>query len=339
MTGPLPHWLTSTMVLMYGPGVVVSQIGSSSGHLSSEDPHYWRCFLNDRALSDEGEAWRTYPARGVAELYTRSRLLLRGYWLDRYFLGERVYELQVATTQRRVPHAPPRHMCLLEGMTREDLKEEYEGSPTVTALSAGDYATYFSTRLQARLPEVREYTEERKKHRTAAYYRAEAEAEAEEEAEAAAPAGLARAILGDVPFPPGMEVALDPALDLGSAIIIPADLRQALPPPQPDPEHATHVPAQRYQELCQRFGFAQSYIARLYTERLGDWEVAEAPIPPVSAVTLLQLEVDRLRTRLEVEGIPLDFSEDEEDDDGSSSDDAPPSPPPQAAAGPSRRRR
>ncbi|KDP25889.1 hypothetical protein JCGZ_23734 [Jatropha curcas] len=52
---------------------------------STEDPHYWRCFLNDRTLSDllltpwEGEAWRTYPALGVAELYTRSRLLLRGY--------------------------------------------------------------------------------------------------------------------------------------------------------------------------------------------------------------------------------------------------------------------
>ncbi|KDP47003.1 hypothetical protein JCGZ_02439 [Jatropha curcas] len=114
---------------------------------SSEDPHYWRCFLNDRALSD------------------------------------------------------------------------------------------------ARLPEVREYTQERKKHQTPAYYRAEAEAEA---VALAGPAGA--------------------------------------------------------------------------------------------------LEVDRLRTRLEVEGIPLDFSEDEEDDDGSSSDgfssdDALPSPPPQAAAGPSRRRR
>ncbi|KDP30367.1 hypothetical protein JCGZ_17096 [Jatropha curcas] len=92
---------------------------------SSEDPHYWRCYLNDRALSDisaknflnnmppflfyrvfadssvlqllltpcEGEAWRTYPAREVAEAYTRSRFLLRGYWLDRCFLGERIYEL------------------------------------------------------------------------------------------------------------------------------------------------------------------------------------------------------------------------------------------------------
>ncbi|KDP27087.1 hypothetical protein JCGZ_20311 [Jatropha curcas] len=49
---------------------------------SFEDPHYWRCFLNDRALSDEGEAWRTYPARGVAELYTQLRLLLQGYWVD-----------------------------------------------------------------------------------------------------------------------------------------------------------------------------------------------------------------------------------------------------------------
>ncbi|KDP37495.1 hypothetical protein JCGZ_05934 [Jatropha curcas] len=286
---------------------------------SSEDPHYWRCFLNDRALSDllltpwEGEAWRTYPARGVAELYTRSRLLLRGYWLDRYFLGERVYESQ------------------------EDLEEEYEGSPADAPLSAGDYATYFSTRLQARLPEVREYTQERKKHRTAAYYRAEAEAEEE----AAAPAGPAGAVLGDVPFPPGMEVALDPAVGIGSAIIIPANLRQAPPPLQLDPEHATHVPAQRYQELCRRFGFARSYIARLYSERHErDLEIGRLrrhQSRQSSAVTRLQLEVDRLRTRLEVEGIPLDFSK--EDDDGSSFDDTPPSPPPQAAAGPSRRRR
>ncbi|KDP30886.1 hypothetical protein JCGZ_15495 [Jatropha curcas] len=302
--------------------------GDTPADSSSEDPHYWRCFLNDRALSDllltpwEGEAWRTYPAREVAEFYTRSRLLLRGYWLDRYFLGERVYEIQVATAQRQVPDAPPRHMCLLEGMTREGLEAEYEGSPADTPLSAGDYATYFSTRLQAWLPE------ERKKHRTPTYYRAEPKAEAE----AAAPAGPTGAVMGDVPFPLGMEVALDPGLGLGSAIIIPADLRQAPPLLQLDPEHATDVPASRYQELCRRFGFARSYIARLYSER-------HERSRQSSAVTRLQLEVDRLRTRLEGEGIPLDFSDDEEDDDGSSSDDAPPSPPPQVAAGPSRRRR
>ncbi|KDP20552.1 hypothetical protein JCGZ_05058 [Jatropha curcas] len=40
-----------------------------------------------------------------------------------------------------------------------------------------------------------------------------------------------------------------------------------------------------------------------------------------SAVSRLQAEVERLRTRLEVEGIPLDSSD--EDEDGSSSDDAP----------------
>ncbi|KDP31679.1 hypothetical protein JCGZ_15282 [Jatropha curcas] len=310
---------------------------------SSEDPHYWRCFLNDRALSDllltpwEGEAWRTYPAREVAEFYTRSRLLLRGYWLDRYFLGERVYKLQVAMTQRRVPHAPPRHMCLLEGMTAEDREEEYDGSPADTLLSAGDYATYFSTRLHVRLPEVREYIQERKKHRTPAFYRAQAEAEA------TAPAGPAGVVLGDAPFPPSMEVVLDPALVLGSAIIIPADLRQAPPPLHLDPEHATHVPAQRYQELCRRFGFARSYIARLYSDRherdLKIGRLRRHESRQSGAVARLQMEGDRLRTRLEVEGIPLDFSEGEEDDDGSSSDDASPSPTPQAAASPSRRRR
>ncbi|KDP43651.1 hypothetical protein JCGZ_22965 [Jatropha curcas] len=252
-------------------------------YAGTEDPEYWRSFLNDRALSD-------------------------GYWLDRYFLGERVYDIEPAPAQQRVPHAPPRHMCMLEGMTAEDREEEYEGSTVGGFLSAGDYPAYFSTRMQAQLPEVLEYTQERKKHKTAAHYRAEAAAEAEA---AAAPSGPAGVVLGDVPFPPSMEVVLDPGLGLGLAIIIPADLRQAPPPPQLDPEHATHVPAQRYQELCQRFGFTRSFIGRLYFERHE------------------RMEVDRLRTRLEVEGIPLDFSE--EDDDGSSSDDVPPSPPPQAA--------
>ncbi|KDP30437.1 hypothetical protein JCGZ_16676 [Jatropha curcas] len=97
----------------------------------------------------------------------------------------------------------------------------------------------------------------------------------------------------------------------------------------------SQVPAQRYQELCRRFGFARSYIARLYSER----HERRHQSCQSGAVARLQMEVDQLRTRLEVEGIPLDFSEDEEDDDGSSSDDAPPSSPPQAAAGPSRRRR
>ncbi|KDP40403.1 hypothetical protein JCGZ_03882 [Jatropha curcas] len=125
-------------------------------------------------------------------------------------------------------------------MTAEDREEAYEGSSTDDFLSAGDYTVYFSTRMQARLPEVLEYTQERKKHRTAAHYRAEVAAEAEE---AAAPAGPAGVVLGDVPFPPGMEVVLDLGLGLRSTIIIPADLRQAPPPPQVDPEHATHVPA------------------------------------------------------------------------------------------------
>ncbi|KDP30281.1 hypothetical protein JCGZ_17151 [Jatropha curcas] len=61
-----------------------------------------------------------------------------------------------------------------------------------------------------------------------------------------------------------------------------------------------------------------------------------------TAVSCLQMENDRLRTRLEVEGIPLDFSDEEEDNDHeASSDDAPPPPPSsvrQVAAGPSRRR-
>ncbi|KDP25154.1 hypothetical protein JCGZ_24256 [Jatropha curcas] len=175
--------------------------------------------------------------------------------------------------------------------------------------------------------------QERKTHKTAAHYRAEAVAEA---GAAATPAGPAGVVLGDVPFPPNMEVVLDPGLGLGSGIVIPADLRQAPPPVQLDPEHTTH----RYQEICQRFGFARSYIGRLYSDvHERDLEIGRLrrhQSRQSSTVSRLQAEVERLRTRLEVEGIPLDSSE--EDEDGSSSNDASLSPPPQAAAGPSRRR-
>ncbi|KDP36282.1 hypothetical protein JCGZ_05785 [Jatropha curcas] len=198
---------------------------------SSEDPYYWRCYLNDRALADlfltpwEGDSWATYPPRALAEALTWSRVLLQGYWVDRYFLGERVLEIHVATTQRRVPAAPPRHMCILEGMTLEDRLLGYDGFPADDFLIPGDYASYLTTRLQARLLEVQEYS---------------------------------------------------------------------------------RVPAQRYQELYQRFCFARSYIARLYPElherELEIGRLRRHQSRQASAVTRLQMEVDRLRTRLDVEG-------------------------------------
>ncbi|KDP39429.1 hypothetical protein JCGZ_03711 [Jatropha curcas] len=119
--------------------------------------------------------------------------------------------------------------------------------------------------------------QERKTHKTAAHYQAEAAAEA---GGAAAPAEPAGVVLGDVPFPPGMEVVLDPSLGLGSGIAIPADLRQAPPPVQLDPEHITH-------EL-------ENGRPRRHQTRQS------------SAVNRLQAEVERLRTRLEVEGLPLE---------------------------------
>ncbi|KDP20565.1 hypothetical protein JCGZ_04913 [Jatropha curcas] len=134
-------------------------------YASGEDPEYWRSFLNDWELSElfltpwDCEAWRTYPGWEVAELHTRSRLLMRGYWADRYFLEERVYDTPVAPAQRRVPHAPPRHMCLLEGLTREDLEVEYRGFLANDFLSVGDSPAYFASRMQARLPEILEYTQ------------------------------------------------------------------------------------------------------------------------------------------------------------------------------------
>ncbi|KDP24863.1 hypothetical protein JCGZ_25305 [Jatropha curcas] len=60
--------------------------------------------VSTRALSLtlwDCEAWRTYSGREVAEFYTRSRLLMRGYWADRYFLGERVFDTPVALARRR----------------------------------------------------------------------------------------------------------------------------------------------------------------------------------------------------------------------------------------------
>ncbi|KDP37754.1 hypothetical protein JCGZ_05244 [Jatropha curcas] len=163
---------------------------------------------------------------------------MRGYWVDWYFLGERVFDTPMAPAQQRVPHAPPRHMCLLEGLTREDLEVEYRGFSANDFLSVGDFPACFASRMQARLPEILEYTQEWKTHKTATHYRAEAAAEA---GVGAAPAGPAGVVLGDVPFLPGMEVVLDPGLGLGSGIVIPADLRQAPPVGQLDPELTSYV--------------------------------------------------------------------------------------------------
>ncbi|KDP24862.1 hypothetical protein JCGZ_25304 [Jatropha curcas] len=98
IAGPLSPWLTSIMVWAYEYRIYPGGLGSDAladarwipqylAHRhhtfsSSEDPHYWRCYLNDRALSDllltpwEGDAWEAYPARAVAEAYTRSKFLL-----------------------------------------------------------------------------------------------------------------------------------------------------------------------------------------------------------------------------------------------------------------------
>ncbi|KDP39416.1 hypothetical protein JCGZ_03698 [Jatropha curcas] len=133
-------------------------------------------------------------------------------------------------------------MCTLDRMTPEDRLLEYGGFPVDDYLEPGDYASYLSTRLRTRFPDVREYSQDKKRHRTPAFYGAQAEADA--------PAGPTGVVLGDIFFPPGMEVTLDPTLRLGLTLAIPVDLRQ--------------VPAQRYQEIYQRFYFARTYIARLY---------------------------------------------------------------------------
>ncbi|KDP25968.1 hypothetical protein JCGZ_22698 [Jatropha curcas] len=82
------------------------------------------------------------PSTEFPVRYETSRM--RGFQAeaDRYFLGERVYDTLVAPAQRRVPHAPPRHMCLLEGLTREDLEVEYRGFSANDFLSVGDFPAY-----------------------------------------------------------------------------------------------------------------------------------------------------------------------------------------------------
>ncbi|KDP27557.1 hypothetical protein JCGZ_20090 [Jatropha curcas] len=282
----------------------------------------------------EGDAWTSYAPRVRAEALTGSRILLRGYRLDRYYLGERFLEIHIIAAQRRVPVDPPCHMCTLEGMTLEEALLEYGGFPADDFLGPGDYASYLSTRLMTRLPNVREYSQERRRHRTPAFYRAQVEADVPAE-----PMGI---VPGDVPFPPGMEVALDPALGLGQTLIIPADIRQVPPQLQLDPERATHVSAQRYQELYRRFYFARAYIAKLYSEH-HEMELENNRLQrhQIRQSARLQREIDRLRTRLEVEGILLD-SLDEDDDNDDSPDEAPPPPSSsirRAVVGPSRRRR
>ncbi|KDP46591.1 hypothetical protein JCGZ_13711 [Jatropha curcas] len=172
-----------------------------------------------------------------------------------------------------------------DGMTPEDRLLEYGGFPADDYLVPGNYASYLSTRLKTRLPNVREHSQDRKRHRTPASYEAQAEV--------GAPTGPTSVMLGDIPFPLGMEVTLDPTLGLGPTLAILADLRQVLPQLQLDPEHATH---------------------ELEIGRLRRHQSRQA-----AAVSRLQMENDRLRTRLEVEGIPLDFSDEEEGDDDDSS--------------------
>ncbi|KDP20628.1 hypothetical protein JCGZ_03960 [Jatropha curcas] len=217
-TGPAPPLDARYQMATLGAQLVCSLLGVTSqtrytvqGCMSYEMVfRFWAERIRTRL-----EAWRELPeeARPAAPAYTREE--------RDQAARERVFDTPVALSQRRIPHAPPRHMCLLEGLTREDLE----------------------------------------------------------------------------------------------------------------------VPAQRYQEICQRFGFARSYIGWLCSEwhelELENGGLRRHQSRQSSAVSRLQAEVERLRRKLEVEGIPLDSSD--EDEDGSS-DEVPLSPSPSVAAGPSRRR-
>ncbi|KDP46907.1 hypothetical protein JCGZ_10398 [Jatropha curcas] len=114
---------------------------------------------------ERDQAARTYPGREVAELHTRSRLLMQVYWVNRCLMP--------------LLGTPP-DMWLLEGLTRADLEVEYRGFSVNDFLSVGDFPSYFASRMQARLPAILEYTQEWKTHKTVTHYRAEAAAEAGE---------------------------------------------------------------------------------------------------------------------------------------------------------------
>ncbi|KDP23915.1 hypothetical protein JCGZ_27171 [Jatropha curcas] len=191
MTGPHLGWLTSTMVWMYGPRVVVwayeyriypdgpeSDTSADARRIprylahrhhtfsNSEDLHYWRCYLNDRTLADvtlsvsvggrclaglssSCLSGGSYPVQSLA-----SRLLGGQVFLRR----EGPYDPCCHGTEASAA-APLRHICILEGMTPEDLLLEYDGLPADAYLTVGDYASYFTTRLQARLSEFQEYSQ------------------------------------------------------------------------------------------------------------------------------------------------------------------------------------
>ncbi|KDP37569.1 hypothetical protein JCGZ_08260 [Jatropha curcas] len=228
-TGPAPPLDSRYQAATLGAQLVRSLLGvttqtrySVQGCMSYEMVfRFWAERIRARL-----EAWRELPeeARPAAPVYIRE-------------------ERDQATRTAEGASRPPSAYVSPGGLDPGGLGG---GVQRFLSESVGDFPSYFASRMQARLPEILEYTQERKTHKIAAYYRAEAASEA---AGAAAPAGV---VLGDVPFPPGMEVVLDPGLGLGSGIIIPADLRQAPPPVQLAPEHTTHVPAQRYQEICIR---------------------------------------------------------------------------------------
>ncbi|KDP30053.1 hypothetical protein JCGZ_18378 [Jatropha curcas] len=295
-------------------------------YASGEDPEYWRSFLNDKELSDDLSG----PQGGGAAYPIK--VSDAGVLADRYFLGERVYDTPVAPSQRRVPHAPPRHMCLLEGLTREDLEVEYRG------FSANDFLSWRfpCLFLLSDAGSASRDPRERKTHKTVAHYRVEAVAEAGATVAPARPAGI---IPGDVPFPPGMEVVLDPDLGWGRAslfLLTSGGLLRYCNWTLSMPHTYLLRDTWRFARGSALLGFTSpsSTPSGMSGYDLEIGRLRRHQSRQSSAVSRLQAEVDRLRTRLEVKGIPLDSSD--EDADGSS-DDTPPSPPPQAAAGPSRR--
>ncbi|KDP37663.1 hypothetical protein JCGZ_06930 [Jatropha curcas] len=207
--------------------------------------------------------------------------------------------------------------CIYSGGPSRDAPVESRRIPRYLAYCHHTYASGEDPEYWRSFLNDWELSDERKTHKTAAHYKVEAAAEVGAAAASAGPAGV---VLGDVSFPPGMEVVLDPALGLGSGIVIPADLRQA-PPPFNWTLSTLH--------MCRPRGIRRFASGSGLPDPTSDLEIGRLrrhQSRQSSAVSQIQAEVDRLRMRLEGEGIPLDSSE--EDEDGSSSDDAPLSPPP-----------
>ena len=98
---------------------------------------------------EAGSPWWRYARRARAEELTAQRVLLPGYLLDRYYLGERVLDFSKAPAARRVPSPPPRHVLSTWTMTPGERDSAIAGATAEGLVNAavGGYPEYILERL------------------------------------------------------------------------------------------------------------------------------------------------------------------------------------------------